>query len=210
MGTTVLRETDGVQRTRVSAPAVLAVLDGLGGHPAGDVASDLAARLLTEAEVPRDAPSCTELLERADAALHDAMSESPGRFGMGTTVAMISLLGDGPEIMAANVGDSPTWLWTDTGLVELSERDRAPGGGILQCLGAGGDGIAPHVRQVTVAPGDRLVLASDGLSDVVSAATIGAVLRDHPDDAADRLVAMVRQAGVPDDLTVVVAEVVPD
>jgi protein phosphatase len=61
-------------------------------------------------------------------------------------------------------------------------------------------------------PGDRLLLCSDGLSDVVADEQIGRVLRDHPelDDCAAELIKLALAAGGPDNITVVVADVVTE
>jgi PPM family protein phosphatase len=59
-------------------------------------------------------------------------------------------------------------------------------------------------------PGDRLLLCSDGLSDVVTDEQIGQVLRDHSeaDDCAAELIKLALAAGGPDNITVVIADVV--
>jgi PPM family protein phosphatase len=204
VGSTVLESTPEVHATEVTLPVTLAVLDGLGGHAAGHVASDLAAHVLADADVPTDEHGAAGLIERADLKLHDTMRDQPERFGMGSTVAMVALQPDGA--VAANVGDSCAWKLTDGSFDELTVSDRAGGSAILQCLGASDEAVAPHVRRVELAAGDRLLLASDGLTDVVPTDTIEAVLRKDPDQAVRALESLVEDAGVPDDLTIIVAE----
>lgn len=203
VGDTVLAATTD-HGDRLGAPAVLAVMDGLGGHVAGHVASDLTARLVANAEIPRDEQSAAELVQRADVALHDAMRDQPDRFGMGTTIALLAL-NDGDAIVA-NVGDSSIWKLTDDEFTQLTVSDRAMGSTIWQCLGASTQGVEPHVGRTSLADGDRLLLASDGLTDIVPPETIEAALRKDVDHAIERLGELVDEAGVPDDLTVIVAE----
>lgn len=204
VGHTVLASTPEVHAERIDSPAILAVFDGLGGHAAGDVASGLTAQLLADAEVPQDEPSAGRLIEQADLALHDAMRDQPERFGMGSTVAMVALNGD--DAIAANVGDSGAWKLTDDAFTQLTVSDRAVGSAILQCLGATDHAVAPHVTTTPLRTGDRLLLASDGLTDVVPPDTIETVLRGDGDGAVEQLQRLVLDAGVPDDLTIIVAE----
>lgn len=193
---------------RLDGPTLVAVLDGLGGHRAGEVASQIVGEQLAKAEVPTDESTTTALLQRADEALHEAAHRDPSHAGMGTTAALLALDADGRGALVANVGDSSIWKLGDDGLVELSVSDRAFGSTILQCLGANNHGIEPHVRRIEVHAGDRLLLASDGLTDVVSSDAIEQLLRDDPAHAVERLIETVERAGPPDDVTVVLVEVV--
>jgi PPM family protein phosphatase len=200
----VFTETQSVEHRTLRTPALLSAVDGLGGHAAGDVASELAAKLLAASEVPRDETAATELLRLADRTLHDAMRADPTREGMGATVAMVAL--DGDQAVAANVGDASAWRLRDGQLEALSVTDRMGSSGVLQCLGAH-DGVEPHVRTFTVAAGDRLLLSSDGLTDVVPAEVFERHLSDHVEDAAQQLLSLVERARLPDDVAIVVAEV---
>jgi PPM family protein phosphatase len=203
IGAEVISDASVVEHRSLSSPALLAALDGLGGHTAGDVASELAGRLLASAEVPRDEAAAADLLELADRTLHDAMRAEPSRTGMGATVAMVAV--NGEEAVAANAGDASAWRLREGKLEALSVTDRMGGSGVLQCLGAH-DGITPHVRQVSIEPGDRLLLASDGLTDVVPHEVLERCLGEEIDDAAQRLLTLVERARLPDDVTIVVAE----
>jgi PPM family protein phosphatase len=200
----VFAETESVEHRTLRTPALLSAVDGLGGHAAGDVASELAAKLLAASEVPRDETAATELLRLADRTLHDAMRTDPTREGMGATVAMVAL--DGDQAIAANVGDASAWRLRDGQLEALSVTDRMGSSGVLQCLGAH-DGVEPHVRTFTVAAGDRLLLSSDGLTDVVPAEVFERHLTDDVEDAAQQLLSLVERARLPDDVAIVVAEV---
>jgi PPM family protein phosphatase len=205
LGTRVLADTTRVERMRLEGPALVAVLDGLGGHPAGDVASDIAAHVLARAEVPRDEESAAALMEQADQALHDAMRDDPRNDRMGTTAVALSLSAECAVI--ANVGDSPVLRLTRDGLVELSLSDRGPGSGITQCLGDREVPLDPHAIRLELAPGDRLLLASDGLTDVIPRDDIERVLRDEVESTAEALSERVEAARLPDDLTIVIVDV---
>jgi PPM family protein phosphatase len=211
VGDLVLASTVDVEHSEVEGPAIIAVLDGLGGHPAGDVASEFAGRLLAEAEFPADEDGTTELVQRADVALQDAMRDVPERFGMGTTVALLALEADG-HAMVANVGDSSVWRLADgERLARLTVSDRDEGSRIRQCLGARGEYLVdPHTDRVRVAPGERFLLATDGLTDVVPPELIEAALRDDIEHAAENLFAQVDESGRPDDVTIVVIETLAD
>jgi PPM family protein phosphatase len=204
VGDEVLADAAEVEHRTLTTPALLAAIDGLGGHTAGDVASELAAKLLAASEVPRDEAAAAGLLELADRTLHDAMAADPSRDGMGATVAMVAV--DDDDAVAANAGDASAWLLRNGSLEALSVTDRMGGSGVLQCLGAH-DGVTPHVRELTLGAGDRLLLASDGLTDVVPHEVLQATLAAHVSDAARSLLSIVEKAQLPDDVTIVVAEI---
>lgn len=206
-GRTIVGDDPEVHADRLGGPALVAVLDGLGGHRAGDVASQLAGEQLAQGTAPTDEAGVTELLKHADRVLHDAASQNPDYAGMGTTAALLTF-GDGDEVVVANVGDSMVWRLSADGLEQLTVSDRAFGSTIVQCLGANSHGVDPHVRRIEVHDGDRLLLASDGLTDVMGTDSIAAILRDDPAHAVERLIETTEAAGPPDDVTVVVVDVI--
>jgi PPM family protein phosphatase len=207
VGTSVIEATDGVQLTEVQAPTVLAVFDGLGGHAAGDGASELAAQVVADAKLPADQAEVTELLRHADQALLAAMREEPARAGMGTTAALLVLPDGADPPLTANVGDSTIWHLRDDLVEELSVSDRWQGSGVLQCLGANDDGVTPHVRAIDLRSGDRVLIATDGLTDVVPSSVLHAALHGDPVQGGQALLAIVEHAGVPDDVTFVVVDI---
>lgn len=207
VGDEVFDEISTVEHRRLAVPGMLVALDGLGGHSSGQVASQLAAKMLAGSEVPTDGRAAATTLELADRTLHDAMETNPAVDGMGATVAMLAVL-DG-TLVAANAGDASAWRYADGSLEELSVSDRLEGSRVLQCLGAHHD-ISPHVKTAQVAVGDRLLLASDGLTDVVPTDRLAQALGGAVEDAAQHLLSMVEDARFPDDVTIVVAEVRAD
>ena len=88
----------------------------------------------------------------------------------------------------------------------LTTSDRIGGSQIAQCLGAH-EGVAPHVQTADLEPGERLLLASDGLTDVVPETLLEQVLAGPGDEAVQHLLERVEAARVPDDVTIVLAEV---
>jgi protein phosphatase len=184
---------------------VLAVCDGLGGHPAGDVASAAAVESL-RCSAPKVGASADDLLAALHAA-HDAVlaaaAEDPARTGMATTVVIASI-GDGTT-RVAHVGDSRAYLLDTDGTLHQVTRDHGMGGYITQALGLD-RGVEPDVTEVDTPAGSRLLLCSDGLSNMVDAASIGALLGDgDAKDACDALVDAALDRGGIDNGTVVVA-----
>jgi PPM family protein phosphatase len=207
VGGEVLTSTAGVERTWLGSPSIVAVLDGVGGAPCADLASDLAARTISAAEPPRDEESVRALLNRADRLLLDAGALNVRRAGMATTASVLVLPDDGWPAMVANVGDSLVAHLGEGGLREISVSDRLGRGNIYQALGGFDDHtMTPHVTELELAVGDRLLLATDGLTDAVGIEAVEGVLREQADDAVERLLEMVEQAGKPDDVTIVVVD----
>ncbi|NIP57578.1 MAG: SpoIIE family protein phosphatase, partial [Gemmatimonadetes bacterium] len=120
------------------------VADGMGGHPAGDVASSLAVKAILRAwgasdgEGPDPDPSSTaegsalpagERMEEAVQGANEAIlregEERPERSGMGTTVTALQVDADREEWVVGHVGDSRAYLWRDQELQPLT-RDHTP------------------------------------------------------------------------------------
>jgi serine/threonine protein phosphatase PrpC len=206
VGTTVLGGERGEHTATVEPPAMLAVMDGLGGHPAGDVASGLVAEVVAAAEVPVGPERVADLVAAMQQRIVDHVDAHPETAMMGTTLSGASLL-DASTALVIGVGDSVS-LWFTDRLHLAVPRDRSPGGWITQTLG-GGDAlepVRPHVVKVS-GPG-RLLLASDGLTDLVSADEIAAVLGDGADPTATVrvLVRTALERGGHDNVTVVLAD----
>ncbi|MFA9445784.1 PP2C family serine/threonine-protein phosphatase [Egicoccus sp. AB-alg6-2] len=206
VGDEVFADVAGVEHRHLPVPGLLVAVDGLGGHASGHVASHVAAKLFAAADVPTDEAGAAQLLELADRTLHDAMQTDPELQGMGATVALTSVL-DG-TLITANAGDTSAWRYTDGHLEPLTVSDRIAGSQIGQCLGATHE-LVPHVQTAELHPGERLLLASDGLTDVVGLETLEQVLGGPIDHAVIDLLDRVEQARFPDDVTIVVAEVQP-
>jgi serine/threonine protein phosphatase PrpC len=193
---------------------VFAVADGLGGHPAGDVASRIAIETIRGelAAVPHDAEvekALAEALHRAhDAVWHDAEQDRSHR-GMGTTAVLAHLSAAEDTAWVAHVGDSRAYLSRD-GQVDQLTRDHTSGGlyfrgHITQALGSPG-GVAPDTGRVELRPGDRLLLCTDGLTDMLTDPEIAGILDQGAgaEETCDRLVGAAKQRGGTDNVTVIV------
>ena len=188
----------------VAGEDVVAVFDGLGGHPSGDVASATAAESLRESGL--SAGSAAEDLVAALQAAHDAVSAAadgdPGRAGMATTAVVATLAGSTARV--AHVGDSRAYLLDTDGRLQQVTEDHGMGGYITQALGLD-RGVEPDVSEVATPPGARLLLCSDGLSNMVDAAGIASLLGSGAaQEACDALVEAALDRGGLDNVTVVV------
>ncbi len=206
---------------------LLVVADGMGGHAAGDMAS----RLVVAAFVPLDSRDAGGDLLRAlaratrdgNTAIAEVVHEKPELDGMGTTVT--ALLFDGGRLGMAHVGDSRAYLYRDGVLHQLTHDDTfvqslIDDGRITQeeathhpqrsllLRALNGTEVDPSLTIREVTAGDRYLICSDGLPGVVSAEAIAEALAD-PDPAAtaDALIQLALVGGGPDNITVIVADV---
>jgi PPM family protein phosphatase len=221
----------GNEDSGYAGPRLLVVADGMGGHAAGEVASAVAVESLAVLDGPGPAPSegdqdqaLVDAIARANHRIRDLVEADPRRSGMGTTVTAMLWTGHGFRL--AHIGDSRAYLLRGGQLTQLSrdhtyvqalidegriteaERETHPARSLLlQALG--GEDPVPDLAEVPAQDGDRVLLCSDGLSGVVSAEAIRTVLVEEQDAqaAADRLVALAVQAGGPDNITCVVADI---
>jgi protein phosphatase len=186
---------------------VFAVADGMGGHPAGDVASAVAIARLKDVLSGYDGsdPGATlvEALQEAHAAVLADAEGNPGRRGMGST-AVVTLVGE-DAAWVAHVGDSRCYLLSDENGLHQVTVDHGAGGYLTQALGLD-RGVSPDVATVPLAAGDRLLLCTDGLSNMVEDDKIATMLREAGDaqGACDALTSAALTAGGVDNVTTVV------
>ncbi|MGI5211420.1 PP2C family protein-serine/threonine phosphatase [Plantactinospora sp. CA-290183] len=208
---------------------LVAVADGMGGAPAGEVASDIVIRALAPVEhAGTDAEPLAALVDAIDTAnrrIRETTDADPETEGMGTTVTAVLLHRD--RLVLAHVGDSRGYLLRAGTLRQLTRDDTyvqalVDQGGLtpaearrhpqrsLVTRAVQGSPLHPATIALTAEPGDRLLLCSDGLSDVVADEAIGQVLGTQPDrgQCAKELIMLAQQAGAPDNVTLVVADVV--
>ncbi|AKE40277.1 serine/threonine protein phosphatase [Corynebacterium kutscheri] len=211
-----------------AGPHLLALADGMGGHAAGEVASQLMINQL----MPLDAdPGDNDMLavlgsvaDDANRAIAAAITQSPENDGMGTTLTAIMF--NGAQFGLCHVGDSRGYLLREGTLTqitiddtyvqslvdkgELSPEDVSthPRRSLILKAYTGHD-VEPTLTLFDARLGDRILLCSDGLSDPVTASTIEKALGEGtPEHAAQRLVELALRSGGPDNVTVVVADVV--
>ena len=207
---------------------LLALADGMGGHAAGEVASQLVIAAL--AHLDDDEPG-GDLLSQLDAAVREGNSAiaahveaDPELEGMGTTLTAILFAGN--RLGLVHIGDSRGYLLRDGELAQITKDDTfvqtlVDEGRItaeeahshpqrsLIMRALTGHEVEPTLIMREARAGDRYLLCSDGLSDPVSHDTILEALQ-IPDvaESADRLIELALRGGGPDNVTVVVADVI--
>jgi serine/threonine protein phosphatase PrpC len=224
----LLRE--GNEDSAYASPRLLAVADGMGGHAAGEVASAVAIASVSALDVPM--PSGDPLGELAKAVhsasdtLHRMASADPAVEGMGTTLTAMLWVGQGYAL--CHIGDSRGYMLrdgelyqithdhslvqslVDEGKISAEEAATHPQRSlILRALDGRGE-AEPDLSMRQAIAGDRYLLCSDGLSDVVTAETLHHTLSTVPslDDVTVQLIELAIRGGGPDNITVVVADVI--
>ena len=213
------------------AEPVFAVADGMGGHAAGEIASQVAVESLQESEVT-SLDSLVEAVREANRSVWQRASDDPELHGMGTTLCAVALLpgeaGGGEQIAVVNVGDSRVYQLHDGELTQLTddhslvedlvregrlspqEARTHPQRNILTRVLGNDSDVEVDSWLVDPHRGDRFLLCSDGLFNEVDDDKIASVLRRlaDPDEAAHELVTLAIQAGGRDNVSVVVVDVV--
>jgi len=211
---------------------LLVVADGMGGHEAGELAS--AATVAAVVVAASNSVGADEVLNQLAEAvitsgeyIADVVSGHRDLAGMGTTMTVVALRED--RIAMAHVGDSRAYVYRDGALQQMT-KDHT----FVQTLVDSGeitleqaavhprrnlmmraiDGI--HAVEVDLSvretrEGDRYLLCSDGLCGVIDASTISECLsQEDLTQAVTLLIDAAMAAGAPDNITVVVADVVND
>jgi PPM family protein phosphatase len=213
---------------------LFAVADGVGGQPAGDVAAQVTVQRL-----PGLIDRALGHSGDADAAIEEAVvhlsdvvqaeaEADPELSGMATTVVMTLIIEDVAYV--AHVGDSRAYLARDgqlyrltddhslaaelvqSGVITAEEASSHPfAHSITQAIGLPNT-PQPSVQQLELAAGDRLLLCSDGLTDMVAEVDIGAILTAGADvDATSQvLIDAANAAGGKDNISVVVVDYLPE
>jgi serine/threonine protein phosphatase PrpC len=204
----------------VLTDGLLAVADGVGGHAAGQVAATLAVSTVA-GDRPQHAPDHAEALRRAvthaNRAVRERPTEQPDLKGMACTLDVVVLgrrSATGTTLVIGHVGDSTVWLQPGRGRPrQLTEPHSIAGGPLLNAIGARDD-VRIDLSQEIVAAGDRIIMATDGLTKVIGCEQLDGLLSElgqgSADAAADALLAAAVAAGTRDDTTIVVADVVPE
>lgn len=200
----------------LGTPLVVAVADGLGGQPGGEVASALVVRRLARIGASLDSEETVrDAMDDCNRAVYASAANRPELSMMGTTVAGIVVL---PEsVLAFNVGDSRVFDTAQDGLRQVSVDDNPPlppgrrtTSIVTQTLGGGRDfsAVDPHVTSSPLSVGARYLVCTDGLTDPVPDDELDGVLREHEDGrAAFELWKAAIQAGGPDNITLAVVRI---
>jgi Serine/threonine protein phosphatase len=217
-----------------ASPTLLALADGMGGAAAGDVASSVTIAHL--AAIDNDVYSADDMLPVLRKALNDAHADlvarsqaDPALQGLGTTC--IAILHSERKLAMVHIGDSRAYLLRDGVLTQVTkdhtlvqylvdqgqltpeEAEHHPKRNvIMRALGdlPGPVELDESVREAV--PGDRWLLSSDGLFGVVARDTIEHTLREYQDlgECGEHLIRLALAAGAPDNVTVVLFDVVDD
>lgn len=183
------------------------VADGIGGHVAGDVASQIVVELLRPVMgLLTNHHEITLAVNAVNNGLFATMDRHRAFEGMGTTIAGVILRGH--YALAFNVGDSRIYMQTQRALTQISEDDVVGGNMLTQCLGGfvRSTQLDPHVRKIRMPPGAKLLLCSDGLTDIIADDNIAALLALGEAEPAELLVQAALNAGGIDNVSAVVIE----
>jgi serine/threonine protein phosphatase PrpC len=201
----------------VGTPVVVAVADGLGGHPGGELASGLVVRQLARAGPSLDGEQAIrDALDDCNRMLYQAAEGKPELTTMGSTVAGLVVIPD--RVIAFNVGDSRVYRVVEDGVEQVSVDDRPKRGGplsshvVTQTLGGHEEyaPIDPHLTDWPLPAEGCLLICSDGLTDVVPTSRLGEILHEHRDGrAAFELWKAAIEAGAPDNVTLALVEIAP-
>jgi len=211
------------------------VADGMGGHRGGAAAAEIVARdlpamieLALEKRRSRSPRSIRRTLKKLihdqNRDVHEEGSDVSEHAGMGATLALI-LLREG-RVYAANAGDSRIYRLRDGRLAQLSTdhsvvaelvesgmidpdqaNEHSMAGVITQYMGMP-EGVEPLVRSLALKCGDRFLLCTDGLTDMIDDERIAEILKagEEPGTACKGLVEAANDAGAHDNVTVVVVD----
>ena len=221
---------EGNEDSGYAGPALLLVADGMGGHAAGELASAIAVATVADLDVHPPTPSTVlaalgESIAEVGDGISDVIAADPDLTGMGTTVTGIYWLG--AQVAIVHVGDSRAYLLRDDELTQIThdhtyvqtlvdagriteeEATIHPRRSLLMRALDGMNAVEADLSVREARAGDRYMLCTDGLSGVVGADEIASILRDgDPTGAVTRLVDRALERGAPDNVTVVIADLV--
>jgi len=212
--------------------AVFIVADGMGGHAAGEVASEMAVRIIAQQlgdvralDENSASHQIREAIREANAQIFDRTLTEHDKRGMGTTATALVLMG--PRYLIGQVGDSRAYLLRDGRLVQLTKdhsyvqeqvdagyltpedaRTHPYSNVITRCVGANED-VVPDTYLGTLRPGDVFLLASDGLTGMIDDPRLHELLASagEPQDLSDRLVSEANRLGGLDNITVIIVRI---
>jgi protein phosphatase len=203
-------------------PVLVMVADGMGGAVAGEVASSLAVETARSSE-----GAIEDRILEANRAILAEVERRPELRGMGTTMTVFELGEEDLLARFAHVGDSRAYLLRRQELTQLTE-DHTVVNMYLKTGAIAPEEVANHPQRslitravgltseldvdtgnLTLEPGDRLLLCSDGVNSMIDDAEIAAALGvDSPEEAAWQLIEKANLAGGHDNITALVVDVV--
>jgi PPM family protein phosphatase len=218
---------EGNEDSYLIVEPLYAVADGMGGHRGGEVASSLALETV-HGMFERREGSLAEQVAEANRAVFDRSQNDRKVSGMGTTLTAAQI--DGNRVHLVHVGDSRAYLLHGGQLMQITEdhtlvhrmvlegeisekeAETHPHRSVLtRALGVDRN-IQVDEGDLEVAPGDRLLLCTDGLTGMVPEGQIRKILLETPDpqEAVDNLVKGANRAGGIDNITAVILDFADD
>jgi PPM family protein phosphatase len=209
------------------------VADGMGGHAAGEVASQIAASTVSELLSKKKPESSVEdflclAVQEANKRVYETQKQKPEYRGMGSTLTVLTLPNN--RYFLAQVGDSRAYLYRDKTLSQLSrdhslvwplyekglltkeDISRHPQKNLItRSIGTHPE-VETDLHSGALVEGDIFLLCSDGLTDVLSDKAIQQILSDggrNPKEISEKLIEAANSGGGPDNVTVVVVCVNP-
>jgi protein phosphatase len=212
---------------------IFMVADGMGGHAAGEVASEMAVQIVLRELAPivdlegADVGKLVgDTLRRANRSIHDRTITEVDKQGMGTTASVLVI--SGSRYMIGQVGDSRIYLMRDGALSQLTKdhsyvQEQVDAGFltpeqaryhpysnvITRCVGASPD-VEPDVYRGNIRTGDLFLVASDGLTGMVDDRRLGQLLasRAEPDRKVQALISEANGRGGLDNITAIIVQVI--
>jgi len=212
---------------------VFVVADGMGGHAAGEVASEMAVQIIARhllplASVKQDGASglVGKAMQDANRAIYDRMLAETDKQGMGTTASVMFLSDHG--YLIGQIGDSRVYLLRDGALIQITKdhsyvQEQVDAGlltpeqaryhpysnVITRCVGAS-DEVEADIYTGQARVGDVFLLCSDGLTGMVDDRRLQQLLlaRSGPGRIVDSLIAEANGRGGLDNITAVVVQVI--
>jgi serine/threonine protein phosphatase PrpC len=211
---------------------IFVVADGMGGHAAGEVASEMAVRYVArELDSLRGlsdqqiAERMTNAIRAANGAIFQRTLTEHDKRGMGTTVTALTLFEN--RFLIGQVGDSRAYLLRDSKLTQITKdhsyvqeqvdagyltpeqaRTHPYSNVITRCVGANSD-VTPDLYGGVVKSGDLYLLASDGLTGMLEDYQLAELLAPDrmPQDEVDSLIAEANRHGGLDNITAVIVRI---
>lgn len=208
-------------------PNLFIVADGMGGHNAGDFASDFTVKtMVEEIELSFEKnPSIIfqKAISVANRKLREIASEDLSKRGMGTTVVAATCLGK--YLQVANVGDSRLYVVNDTikqittdhsyveemirrGSLQRENARSNPNKNIITRAVGAKDDIQADIYVVELKPGDMLMMCSDGLSNMLEDEEMRMIIKRQRDivEMAEKLVQAANENGGKDNISVILID----
>jgi len=211
---------------------VFVVADGMGGHAAGEVASEMAVQIVARTLLPLQsvksdgAPvTVAQALKDANRAIYERMLAEVDKQGMGTTASVLVMSDEG--YLIGQIGDSRIYLLRDGALSQITKdhsyvQEQVDAGlltpeqaryhpysnVITRCVGAS-DEVEADIYHGEMRPGDVFLVASDGLTGMVDDRRLQQLLlaRSGPGRIVDALIAEANNRGGLDNITAIVVQV---